>query len=69
MVKVTDKNRDRIIEEYASQLIDGMDWDSLYSFAYEQLVQSKDLMDNIPLENEILEYCPHILNDQESLGC
>jgi hypothetical protein len=63
MVKVTDKNRDDIIRSYAHELIDGMDWDSLYSFAYEQLVQSKDLMDNEPLENEILEYCPNVLND------
>jgi hypothetical protein len=61
MTKVTDKNRDQIIEEYASQLIDGMDWDTLYTFAYEQLVQSKDLMDNEPLENEILDFCPNIL--------
>ena len=63
MIKVTDKNRDQIIEEYASQLIDNMDWDTLYTFAYEQLVQSKDLMDNVPLEDEILEYYPHILKD------
>ena len=63
MIKVTDKNRDQIIEEYASQLIDNMDWDSLYTFAYEQIVQSKDLMENKPLEDEILEYCPDILND------
>lgn len=63
MIRVTDKNRDIIIEEYATQLIDGMDWDSLYSFAYEQLVQSKDLMDNVPLENEILEFCPNILDE------
>lgn len=63
MIKVTDKNRYQIIEEYASQLIDNMDWDSLYTFAYEQIVQSKDLMDNKPLEDEILEYCPHILDN------
>jgi hypothetical protein len=63
MVKVTDLNRDDIIRSYAYELLDNMDWDTLYSFAYEQLVQSKDLMDNVPLEDEILEYCPHILND------
>jgi hypothetical protein len=63
MVKVTDKNRDKIIEDYVHELIDTMDWDSLYSFAYEQLVQSKGLMDNVPLENEILEYYPNILKD------
>lgn len=63
MVKVSDQNRDDIIKIYAHELLDSMDWDSLYSFAYEQLVQSKDLMDNIPLEDEILDYCPHILKD------
>lgn len=63
MIKVTDLNRDDIIRSYVYELLDNMDWDTLYSFAYEQLVQSKDLMDNEPLENEILEYCPHILND------
>ena len=63
MVKVSDQNRDDIIKIYAHELLDNMDWDSLYSFAYEQIVQSKDLMDNIPLEDEILDYCPHILKD------
>jgi hypothetical protein len=40
-----------------------MDFDTLYSFAYEQLVESKGLMDNEPLENEIKEYYPEILED------
>lgn len=61
MIMVTDKNREEIINEYASQLIDGMDWDCLYAFAYEKIVESKELMDNVALENEILDYCPNIL--------
>jgi hypothetical protein len=61
MIMVTDKNRDDIIRVYASRLLDDMDFDTLYGFAYERLVDSKDLMDNEPLENEILEYCPDIL--------
>jgi hypothetical protein len=40
-----------------------MDFDTLYSFAYEQLVESKSLMDNEPLENEIKDYYPDILED------
>jgi len=61
MITVTDKNRDDIIRVYASTLLDDMDFDTLYSFAYEQLVESKDLMDNEPLENEIKEFYPDIL--------
>lgn len=63
MIKVTDSNRDDIIRVYAHRLLDDMDWDTLYSFAYERLVDSKDLMDNIPLENEIKDYCPDILEN------
>jgi uncharacterized UPF0160 family protein len=63
MITVTDKNREDIIESYASRLLDDMDFDTLYAFAYEQLVESKDLMDNEPLEDEIKEYYPEILED------
>jgi len=63
MIQVTDKNREDIIRSYAHRLLDNMDWDTLYSFAYERLVESKDLMDNEPLEQEILDYCPEVLGD------
>jgi len=61
MITVTDKNRDDIIRVYASSILDSMDFDTLYSWAYEKLVESKDLMDNIPLEDEIKEFYPEIL--------
>ena len=60
---VTDKNRDVIIQSYASRILDDMDFDTLYVFAYEQLVESKGLMNNEPLENEIMEYYPEILEE------
>lgn len=63
MIQVTDKNREDIIRSYAHRLLDDMDWDTLYSFAYERLVESKDLIDNEPLEQEILEYYPEVLED------
>ena len=63
MIMVTDKNREDIIRSYAHLLLDHMDFDTLYSYAYEQLVESKGLMDNEPLENEIKEYYPEILED------
>lgn len=63
MIQVTDKNREDIIRSYAHRLLSDMDWDTLYSFAYERLVESKNLMDNEPLEQEILDYCPEVLED------
>ena len=63
MITVTDKNREDIIRVYASSILDSMDFDTLYSWAYEKLVESKDLMDNIPLEDEIKEFYPEILEE------
>lgn len=63
MIMVNDKNREDIVRSYAHRILDDMDFDTLYSYAYEQLVQSKDLMDNEPLETEILETYPEILED------
>lgn len=63
MIMVNDKNREDIVRSYAHRILDDMDFDTLYSFAYEQLVQSKDLIDNEPLETEILETYPEILED------
>ena len=60
---VTDKNRDVIIQSYASRILDDMDFDTLYVFAYEQLVDSKSLMNNEPLEQEILEFYPEIFEE------
>ena len=60
---VTDKNREVILESYASRVLDDMDFDTLYAFAYAQLVNSLNLMDNEPLENEILEFYPDILEE------
>lgn len=63
MIIVTDKNRDEIIEQYVNTLVDNMDWDSLYELATESLTNSKDLMDNKALEDEILEFYPELLQN------
>ena len=60
---VTDKNRDDIIRSYAHRILEDMDNDTLYTFAYETLIDSKDLMDNVALENEILDYYPDVLEN------
>lgn len=68
MIPVTDKNRDEIIEKYATYLLDSMDFQAVWELAYESIHNSKDLMENEALENEILDYCPNMLqNDASSL--
>lgn len=63
MIKVTDKNRDKIIDEYVTNIVDGMDHGHLYAFVYDTLIESKSLMENEALESEILEDYPDILGD------
>lgn len=63
MIKVNDKNRDEIIENYVEGILDGMDFDTLYAYAFECLRDSKDLMENEALESEILDYYPHLLEN------
>lgn len=63
MINVDDKNREDIVKSYAHRLLDDMDWDTLYTFAYETLVESKSKLNNISLENEIKSYYPDVLED------
>lgn len=63
MIMITDKNREDIIDKYTEYLLDNMDFQSLWELAYETIRNSKELMDNEPLEQEILEYYPEILED------
>jgi hypothetical protein len=63
MINVTDKNRKDIIRTYASRLLDDMDFDSLYSFAYDTISSNKSMMTNNALENEIVFYYPDILEE------
>jgi len=63
MIQVTDKNREDIIDKYTEYLLDNMDFQSLWELAYETIYSSKELMNNEPLEQEILEYYPEVLED------
>jgi hypothetical protein len=61
MIQVTDKNREKILDQYAESVLDGMDFNSLWELAYNHIRDSKDIMENEALENEILELYPEIL--------
>jgi hypothetical protein len=63
MIKVTDKNRTVITESYVSRVLDDMDYDTLYSFAYCFLKDSKSELTNDQLTNQISDYYPDLLED------
>ena len=61
MRQVTDTNRDMIIDEYVGAIMDGIDFDTLWQFAFECMVEKKDLLTNDVLQEEIQEFDPEIL--------
>jgi len=60
---VTDKNRQEIMSTYCSRLLDDMDFDTLYSFAYDMLRDNKEGLTNKMLEEQIADYYPDILEN------
>lgn len=65
MIKVTKENHNDIVRVYATRILDDMDMDSLYSFAYHMLVDNKEEMNMTDLEKEVKEFYPDILEDDE----
>ena len=65
MVKttVTNENRVDITSVYCHRLLDDMDFNTLYSFAYHMLVDNKSGLTNKMLEEQIVEYYPDILEN------
>jgi hypothetical protein len=60
---VTDKNRQEIMSTYCSRLLDDMDFDTLYCFAFDMLIDNKSGLTNEMLENQIKDYYPDILEN------
>ena len=63
MIKVTDENRTVIMDSYASRLLDDMDFDALYTFAYDMLRDNKMGLTNEQLTDQIADYYPDLLED------
>lgn len=70
MIKVTDKNRQEILEHYAESILNSQgnrkSWLMRHSgtaFAINLIMRDKNLMSNESLESEILEFFPEILED------
>jgi hypothetical protein len=62
-MKITGENRADITSTYCHRLLDDMDFDTLYSFAYQMLVDNKEGLTNKMLEEQITDYYPDILEN------
>ena len=60
---VDDKNRHNIICTYCERLLSDMDFDTLYNFAYQMLVDNKKGLTNKMLEDQISDYYPDLLDN------
>ncbi len=63
MIKITDKNRDVIMDSYVSRILDDMEYDILYTFAFNMLKGGKEGLTNDQLTNQIADYYPDLLED------
>lgn len=62
-VKVTNENRADVTSVYCHRLLDDMDFDTLYSFAYDMLRDNKEGLTNEQLQNQIGDYYPDLLEN------
>lgn len=60
---VTDNNRENITSIYCRRLLDDMDFNTLYTFAYQMLVDNKSGLTNKMLEEQITDYYPDLLEN------
>jgi hypothetical protein len=60
---VTNENRKKIMGIYCNRLLDDMDFDTLYCFAYDMLYDNKKGLTNEQLTNQINDYYPDLLEN------
>ena len=63
IIKVDDNNRVDITSVYCHRLLDDMDFDTLYNFAYQMLEDNKSGLTNKMLEDQIKDYYPDLLEN------
>jgi hypothetical protein len=61
--KMNNLNRDSLIQDYAQLIVEGMDMDTLVSFAYDTLVSNLESYTDTDLINEVKEYNPELLEE------
>ena len=56
-------DREKLIEDYATLIVEGMDMDTLIAYAYDTLVGNLESYDDAELIKEITEYNPELLEE------
>ena len=67
MVKITDDNRQAIVESYIDQIIDSTDLKDLIRMVADFIENNLRDYTNEQLENEIVDYYPHLLDFEEEV--
>jgi hypothetical protein len=62
-MNITDENRPDITSVYCHRLLDDMDFDTLYNFSHQMLVDNKSGLTNKMLEDQIKDYYPDLLEN------
>ena len=65
MIVINDKpiDKDELVSDYASRIVDGMDIDTLCQLAYDLIVAEKSEYEEAELLAEIEEYYPDLLEN------
>ena len=56
-------NRDSLIQEYAQQILDGIDMKTMECFVYDTLVSNLESYTDEDLLSEVTEYNPELLEE------
>ena len=56
-------NRDSLIQDYAQQILDGMDMKTMKCFVYDTLVSNLESYTDEDLLSEVTEYNPELLEE------
>lgn len=64
MKKLTEDQLDKLKENYASMIVDGMDMNTLVTFAVDSIMQNMEMWDQADITEEIKDlYDEEMLND------
>lgn len=56
-------NRDKLLNDYALEVVEGMDMDTLVSYAIDALRRDMETLTTEELVEEVTEYYPHLLEE------
>jgi hypothetical protein len=65
--KMKNIDRDQLVEDYAHLIVEGMDMDTLVSFAYDTMVKNLTDYTDEELLTEVTDYYPELLGESETL--